>query len=109
MNYVSRRLTATVGVVLFCLAGLSRAAETGAAVTAPLEKSQHVPETLVSDGTLHLTFGDERVILPRGLQPSLLCTRDNTLVVQAQVSPLQSRLSVHKADPALARFLLKRT
>jgi hypothetical protein len=72
-----------VGVLLSLACG-ARAAETGP-VTAPLEKSQHVPEVILSDNTLHLTFGDERIILPRGLQPSLLCTRAGTLILQAQV------------------------
>jgi hypothetical protein len=80
----SRRSAIVVGVLLLCLAYRARAADVDA-VAAPLEKSQHVPETILSDNTLHLTFGDERVILPRGLQPSLLCTRDGTLILQAQV------------------------
>jgi hypothetical protein len=84
MSSGSGRSAVAASLVLFCLAGLSHAAESGA-VTAPLETSRHVPETLVSDGTLRLSFGEERVILPRGLQPSLLCTRDGTLIVQAQV------------------------
>lgn len=78
----SRRWTIVVGVLLLCLVFRARGAD---AITAPLEKSRHVPETILSDGTLHLTFGDERVILPRGLQPSLLCTRAGTLILQAQV------------------------
>jgi hypothetical protein len=78
----SRRSTIVVGVVLLCLACRARAAD---AVAAPPEKSKHAPETLVSDGALRLTFGDERIVLPRGLQPSLLCTRDGTLILQAQV------------------------
>jgi hypothetical protein len=44
-----------------------------------------VPAMIQSDGTLRLSFGEERVIAPRGLQPSLLCTRQGTLIVQAQV------------------------
>ena len=78
-----RSAVVVVGVLLLCLAYRARAADT--AVTAPLEKTQHVPETIQSDNTLRLTFGDERVILPRGLQPSLLSTRDGTLILQAQV------------------------
>jgi hypothetical protein len=81
MIAASRRLTI---VVLFYLASAARAAET-VAVTAPLEKTQHIPETILSDNTLRLSFGEERVILPRGLQPSLLSTRSGTLILQAQV------------------------
>ncbi len=53
--------------------------------TAPLEAKQHVPEMIQSDGALRLSFGEERVILPRGLQPSLLCTQSGSLILQAQV------------------------
>ena len=38
-----------------------------------------------ADGRLHLSFGEERLVLPRGLQPSLLSTQSGALVVQAQV------------------------
>jgi hypothetical protein len=38
-----------------------------------------------ADGRLRFTFGDERMVLPRGLQPSLLCTTSGTMIVQAQV------------------------
>jgi hypothetical protein len=57
----------------------------GVPVAAAIEATQNVPALIQSDGTLRLSFGPERVILPRGLQPSLLCTRSGTLIVQAQV------------------------
>ncbi|NUQ65785.1 MAG: exo-alpha-sialidase, partial [Pirellulales bacterium] len=38
-----------------------------------------------ADGSLRLSFGPERMVLPRGLQPSMLSTKSGTLVVQAQV------------------------
>lgn len=60
------------------------ARETGA-VVAPVEARPNVPRMIQSDGTLKLTFGEEHVILPRGLQPSLLCTRSGTLILQAQI------------------------
>jgi hypothetical protein len=44
------------------------------------------PETLIADPRLSLTFGPERMILPDGLQPSMLCTQAGTLVVQSQLS-----------------------
>lgn len=73
----------TQAAVLLLLATILQSPE--AAVVAPPEAKPNVPEVIQSDGTLRLSFGDERVILPRGLQPSLLCTRSGTLVVQAQV------------------------
>lgn len=41
--------------------------------------------TLVNDSRIKLSFGNERMILPQGLQPSMLCTRKGTLIVQAQL------------------------
>ena len=43
------------------------------------------PEVIQSDDALTVTFGPEQRILPGGLQPSLVCTRTGTLIVQAQV------------------------
>ena len=48
---------------------------------------QHnTPETLVNDPRVKLEFGEERMILDDGLQPSMLCTKSGTLVVQSQLS-----------------------
>jgi hypothetical protein len=79
---------ATVGpTAILLLASLSHpaAASDGAPAVAPLAEKQNTPEMIRSDGTLRLSFGEERLVLPRGLQPSLLCTRSGTLVLQAQV------------------------
>ncbi len=43
------------------------------------------PETLVKDGRVVLKFGPERMIRNEGLQPSMLCTKSGTLIVQAQL------------------------
>lgn len=56
-----------------------------APTTAPIENEKHTPEWIESDGTIKLTFGDERVVLPRGLQPSMLVTKSGSIVLQAQV------------------------
>src|SRR5262249_12528841 len=47
---------------------------------------RNIPETLVSDPRLKLQFGEERMALDDGLQPSMLCTKSGTLVVQSQLS-----------------------
>jgi len=47
---------------------------------------RNAPETLVTDSRLRLTFGDERMVLDDGLQPSMLCTKSGALVVQSQLS-----------------------
>jgi hypothetical protein len=74
-------------VTMACLAGVTRSAGAAdnAPTIAPPEKSPNAPEVILSDGSLRLSFGEERVVLPRGLQPSLLCTRSGTLILQAQV------------------------
>jgi hypothetical protein len=38
-----------------------------------------------AEGTVRLDFGDELLVLPRGLQPSLLRTSSGALIVQAQI------------------------
>ncbi|MDB6059668.1 MAG: exo-alpha-sialidase, partial [Verrucomicrobiales bacterium] len=43
------------------------------------------PSMVDADGSLRFKFGEERLVLPRGLQPSLLRTKTGALVVQAQV------------------------
>jgi hypothetical protein len=47
--------------------------------------SGNTPEVIQADSRLQVTFGEARRVIPRGLQPSLLCTRSGTLVVQAQL------------------------
>ncbi len=45
----------------------------------------NIPEMIEADGRLRLSFSSEQMVLPRGLQPSLLRTASGALVVQAQV------------------------
>jgi hypothetical protein len=47
---------------------------------------RNLPEVLVSDSRLKVQFGEERMVLDDGLQPSMLCTTSGTLVVQSQLS-----------------------
>ena len=51
----------------------------------PGELRRNTPELIETDGKLRLSFGKEMLVLPRGLQPSLLRTASGALVVQAQV------------------------
>jgi hypothetical protein len=84
MNSTRAAITRSSLLLLASLSQFSAAADNGP-VNAPLEAKPNTPEVIRSDGTLRLSFGPERVVLPRGLQPSLLCTRSGTLVLQAQV------------------------
>lgn len=51
----------------------------------PAELRRNIPEMVEADGKLRLNFGEEILVLPRGLQPSMLRTKAGTLVVQAQI------------------------
>ncbi|BBO32837.1 sialidase family protein [Lacipirellula parvula] len=45
---------------------------------------RNTPQTIEADGKLRLEFGDELMVMNRGLQPYMLCTKYGTLIVQAQ-------------------------
>jgi hypothetical protein len=45
----------------------------------------NLPSMVEADGRLRLDYGRERLVLDRGLQPSLVRTRSGALVVQAQI------------------------
>lgn len=59
--------------------------ETNAHSPCEIAVAKNIPEMVEADGRLRLSFGEERMVLPRGLQPSLLRTATGALVVQAQV------------------------
>jgi hypothetical protein len=65
-------------------AGLAVASDRGP-TTAPLEAKANAPQFVQTDGTVRLEFGEERIVLPRGLQPSMLVTKSGAIVLQAQV------------------------
>lgn len=81
------RLTGVLLLAVWpAVAGLSGQPATPTEPAAPAEtQPRNLPTMVEADGRLRLRFGEERLVLPRGLQPSLLCTRSGTLVVQAQV------------------------
>src|SRR5262245_24412348 len=71
------------------LAGLTLAKVQGfAAPPAPLRYDiiRNTPQVIEDNHKLKVTYGDERMIMPDGLQPSMLCTRKGTLVMQSQIS-----------------------
>jgi len=53
---------------------------------------KNIPEMVEADGKLRLKFTDEKLVQPRGLQPSMLCTKSGALIVQGQIpeKPLPS-------------------
>src|SRR5579871_1616562 len=58
---------------------------TPSAFSAGAERRPNIPETIEADGKLRLDFTEEQMVLPRGLQPSMLCTKSGVFVVQAQI------------------------
>jgi hypothetical protein len=85
---------AVVGVV--GIVGFSGAV--GAAAT-PAEVKASEPSMIESSGGIHVMFGPERLVLPRGLQPSMLVMRSGGIVLQAQV-PEKSFPSKRMAYPS---------
>jgi len=78
------RVALFASLMLASLSPTGQAGE-GAPLPAPLEAQPNEPQPILSDGKLRLTFGEERVILPGGLQPSLLSTKTGALIVQGQL------------------------
>src|ERR1700722_2128213 len=80
---LSRRLVAPILTLsVFC----------STIAAAELKTRPNIPEMIEADGKLRLDFSDEQLVLPRGLQPSMLCTKSGVFIVQAQVpeKPLPS-------------------
>ncbi|MEO7599641.1 MAG: sialidase family protein, partial [Opitutus sp.] len=48
--------------------------------------ARNTPQVLLNDPRVHLTFGDERLVLEDGLQPSMVITRTGAIIVQSQTS-----------------------
>src|SRR4051794_24480160 len=84
-----RRLTVTLTTILLLLSGLpvvARAAQRPSTTTTTTATTvRNTPEVLLADDRVSLRFGPEQLVLPRGLQPSLLATQSGALIVQAQV------------------------
>lgn len=51
----------------------------------PSSVAKNIPEMIEANGKLRLSFGEENLVLRRGLQPSMLITKTGAIVVQAQV------------------------
>jgi hypothetical protein len=69
--------------IIVLVAALSLARLPLLAVESPAP--HNIPEMVEADGKLRLNFGEEILVLPRGLQPSMLRTKTGALVVQAQI------------------------
>ncbi len=61
---------------------------------------ENIPETLLADPRVHLTFGEEKKILEGGLQPFLVITKTGAMIIQGQLpesSQPSKRMSSHWA------------
>src|SRR5215475_2654159 len=74
--------------------------------TAPVQRP-NIPEMIEADGKLRLIFGEEKLVIPRGLQPAMLCTKSGTLIVQAQI-PEKSLPSSRMAYPSALETWISR-
>lgn len=70
---------------VLCVVPRALAADTRPTTAALVELAKNTPQLIASDGAINLTFGEERIVLPRGLQPSMLVTRSSAIILQAQV------------------------
>ena len=104
MNCALRHVSSSIALLtVVCSLQTGTANADGVAPKGPFsnstgERRPNIPENIEADGTLRLTFGEEKLVLPRGLQPSMLCTKSGTLIVQAQI-PEKSLPSSRMAYP----------
>ena len=47
--------------------------------------ARNTPQVILQDKRLQISYDDERMVMDKGLQPSLLCTRKGNLIMQAQL------------------------
>jgi hypothetical protein len=82
-------LQVTAGLLLTTLPGLSAPVSR----TARENAVTNIPAMVEADGKLRFDFGEESLVVPRGLQPSMLRTASGALVIQAQVpdKPVESK------------------
>jgi hypothetical protein len=87
--------------------GASLAIVSASFAAAPATTKGAEPQVIRSDEALRVSFGPQQLVLPKGLQPSMICTRSGTLVVQAQVPrkpPPSTRITYFNAmDTVVSR------
>ncbi|MEO6003183.1 MAG: sialidase family protein [Opitutus sp.] len=84
MNKLPLRLSS---VLLF--SSVFGSAVFGASATPSLGSGYHArntPEVLLADPRVHVSFGDEKLVIEDGLQPSMVITRTGAIIVQSQTS-----------------------
>lgn len=90
-------------VVLLFAAFQSKLTAQANSITIPPD----VPKILEADGQLHLDFGPEQLVIPRGMWPSMFCTTSGTLIVQGQIPekslPSERQVSSGAAETRISR------
>jgi hypothetical protein len=82
-RYSFRSFILTSCIIFFQLGSFSNSVK---AQTVPPVLQHNTPITLVKDNKISFEFGEERMVIPDGLQPSMLSTKAGTLIVQSQNS-----------------------
>ena len=108
MNDVNFFVKPTLALAIWAISSdLLVAAETNKSPGAKIPQRPNIPEMVQADGKLRLTFGEKKLVMPRGLQPSMLCTKSGTLIVQAQI-PEKSLPSSRMAYPSALETWISR-
>jgi len=76
----------TVSLLISALANANDFNDTTQTPNKPADVVHNTPVSLVKDNKLSFSFGEERMVVNDGLQPSMLCTKAGTLIVQSQNS-----------------------
>src|SRR3954464_13446628 len=77
--------SALIFAIVLSAACLSGAASERDSAMANVEAVANKPEVIEPAGKLRLEFGEARIVLPRGLQPSMLATKSGSIILQAQI------------------------
>lgn len=81
-----RRFFQTAGLAALLPAVRPRMVAVEASAEAAAKLPQNLPTMVGADGKLRFDYGKETMVYPGGLQPFILCTRQGTLIVQAQAT-----------------------
>lgn len=76
----------SVWMITFPLSTTGQSINISDTVGKSIEIAHNTPITLVTDHQLNFKFGEERMVINDGLQPSMLCTQSGALIVQSQNS-----------------------
>ena len=85
MKYTRRALLERTAILTGAFSSALPLPRLAAAPSSTTDVFHNLPSMVEADGRLRFDFGEERMVLDGGLQPSMLCTSSGTLIVQAQL------------------------